>query len=356
MKVAIVHNQLCSGGGMEAYLLALIRGFAAADDEVHIHTYKVDKKLASGLPCTVHNTNLFFLPGRWKKYYFLQQCNRFFERTDYDLSLTLTRTYGPQVAVVGGLHPASINTRSGPNHPLRLLHDRMETRFEQTMLLQAKQIVVHSQGLAQEIARYYPQVCPEKISVFYPPVDTRFFVRLKNEKRIQAKKTYSISEEKLTLLFPSTGHRRKGLKELLIAFSRLDPNRFEILVAGEPVRSFIPAPEHVRYLGYIDNLSALYSAVDYTVLPARYEPFGLVVAESLHCGTPVVVTRSAGVAELLTEREGVVLENNHPDTLAAVISGLRRKKVASGFLEQHKLSVAGHITLLKKLLKKGSSQ
>ncbi|MCI5148188.1 MAG: glycosyltransferase [Candidatus Electrothrix sp. MAN1_4] len=356
MKVAIVHNQLCSGGGMEAYLLALIRGFAAMGDEVHIHTYEVDKKLASGLPCTVHNTNLFFLPGRWKKYYFLRQCNRFFERTDYDLSLTLTRTYGPQVAVIGGVHPASVKGRSGLNHPLRRLHDRMETRFEQTMLLQAKKIVTHSKGLAQEIVNYYPQICPEKISVSYPPVDTTFFVRLEGEKRIQAKATYSISEKKLTLLFPSTGHRRKGIKELLIAFSRLDPKRFELLVAGEPVRNFVPPLEHVRYLGYVSNLSALYSAVDYTVLPARYEPFGLVVAESIHCGTPVLVTRSAGVAELLTGREGVVLENNHPDTLGTVISGLQRKRVAPGFLEQHNLNVGNHITLLKNLLSRGSSQ
>lgn len=356
MKVAIVHNQLSSGGGMEAYLLALTYGFVAAGDEVHIFTYEVDKKLASSLPCTVHKTNLFFLPRRWKKYYFLRQCNRFFERTDYDLSLTLTRTYGPQVAVVGGVHPASVSARSGPNHPLRLLHDRMETKFEQSMLLYAKQIVVHSKGLAKEIAKYYPQICPDKISVFYPPVDTMFFVRLKGEKLIQAKATYKIFDKKLTLLFPSTGHRRKGLKELLIAFSRLDPKRFELLVAGEPVYGFPPALKHVRYLGYVTNLSALYSAVDYTILPAQYEPFGLVVAESLHCGTPVVVTRSVGASELLTKREGVVLDNNHPDTLVATISQLQRKKVAPGFLEQHNLNVGDHITLLKKLLNRGSSQ
>jgi glycosyltransferase involved in cell wall biosynthesis len=350
MKVAIVHNQLCSGGGMEAYLLALIRGFAAAGDQVHVHTYEVDRKLASTLPCTVHTSKLFFLPRRWKKYYFLRQCNRFFKRTDYDFSLSLTRTYGPQVGVVGGVHPASVRTRSGPNHPLRCLHDWMETGFERTMLLKTGKIVAHSKELAREIAAYYPQIDQKKISVLYPPVDTEFFVRLEGEKRSQAQREYSISTDKLTLLFPSTGHRRKGLEELLSAFSRLDPTRFELLVAGDPLRGFPPSTEHVRYLGYIANLSALYSAVDYTILPARYEPFGLVVAESLHCGTPVVVTRSAGVSELLTDREGVVIENNHPDTLAAVISRLQRRRVAPGFIAQHNLSVASHIALLKKQL------
>ncbi|XOF33280.1 MAG: glycosyltransferase family 4 protein [Candidatus Electrothrix sp. YB6] len=349
MKIAIVHNQLCSGGGMEAYLLALIRGFAATGDKVHIYTYEVDRNLAAGLPCTVHTSKLFFLPRRWKKYYFLRQCNRSFMRTDYDLSLALTRTYGPQIAVIGGVHPASVRVRSGPNHPLRCLHDRLETDFEQAMLMKTGRVVVHSKELAKEITTYYPQIDPEKISLIYPPVDTDFFIRPEGEELLRARSDYHISAEKLTLLFPSTGHRRKGLNELLTAFSRLDPQRFELLVAGEPLRGFPAAPEHVRYLGYVANLSALYSAVDYTILPARYEPFGLVVAESLHCGTPVVVTRSAGVSELLTEEEGVVIENNHPDTLAAVISRLQRRRVAPGFIEQHHLSVTRHIALLKKL-------
>lgn len=349
MKVAIVHNQLRSGGGMEAYLLALIRGFAAAGDEVHIHTYAVDRRLAATLPCVVHRSNLFFLPGRWKKYYFLRQCNRSFVRTDYDLSLALTRTCGPQVAVVGGIHPASVRIRSGMNHPLRRLHDRMEIHFERAMLLNAEQIAVHSKELVKEITTYYPKVDPEKISLIYPPVDTEVFSRIEGDELSQARAHYDVSAEKLTLLFPSMGHKRKGLEELLAAFSRLDPKRFELLIAGEPLRGFSAAPKNVRYLGYVANLSALYSAVDYTILPARYEPFGLVVAESLHCGTPVVVTRSAGASELLTEQEGVVIENNHPDTLAAVIRGLQRRSVAPGFIERHNLSVARHIALLKTL-------
>ena len=92
MKIAIIHNQLRSGGGMEAYMLALINGFLAAGDEVHVFTYDVDRRLAARLNCTVHLSQLFFLPRRWKKYCFLFWLNKKFNRKGYDLSLALTRT------------------------------------------------------------------------------------------------------------------------------------------------------------------------------------------------------------------------------------------------------------------------
>jgi len=82
------------------------------------------------------------------------------------------------------------------------------------------------------------------------------------------------------------------------AFALLDPEKFGLLVAGEKMRGFVDIPPHVRYVGYVENLSALYSIVDYTVLPSRYEPFGLTVVESLHCGTSVLVTRQVGCGTL----------------------------------------------------------
>ena len=80
----------------------------------------------------------------------------------------------------------------------------------------------------------------------------------------------------------------------------------EVIVwgSGKPMREFL----------YVDDMASLYSAVDYVVLPSHYEPFGLVVAESLESGTPVVVTASVGAAEILGEEDGVVIPDNHPLT------------------------------------------
>jgi len=350
MRVAIIHNQLRAGGGMESYMLALIRGFRASGDEVHIHTYEADMELARELGCRVHRERLFWLPRRWRKYVFLARCNRNFDRSRYDLSLALTRTGAAHVAVVGGVHPASVARRARPGHLLRRMHDRIETRFEGLMFARAPLILAHARGLAREIGAWYPDTDQDKITVCYPPIDTDFFMPAPDSRMAAIRDRYGIAADRLTLLFPSRGHRRKGLAELIQAFGQLDPTRFELLVAGERMRGFGRVPGHVRYLGYVENLSDLYSVVDYTVLPSRYEPFGLAVVESLHCGTPVLVSRQVGAAELLTPAEGIVLETVTPTTLAEAIAGLRGFRVASGFVARHRLDRAGHIRAIKELV------
>lgn len=335
---------------MEAYMLALINGFLAAGDEVHVFICDVDRKLAARLNCTVHLSPLFFVPGRWKKYCFLFWLNKNFNRNGYDLSLALTRTAAAHVAVVGGVHPAFAAGRVKSKHLLRRFHDWMETRFEHYMFALTPVILAHSKNIAGEITTYYPDVDTGKIVVRYPPVDTDFFVPVTGKALQQVRTKYHIDPGRMTLLFPSKGHRRKGLGELLAAFALLDHKEYELLIVGEKLRGFGDIPANVRYLGYVDNLSDLYSAVDYTVLPSLYEPFGLAVIESLHCGTPVLVSRRVGASEILSPKEGVILQDSTADTLVETISRLKKNRVEPGFVHRHGLSISRHIADLKALI------
>lgn len=55
------------------------------------------------------------------------------------------------------------------------------------------------------------------------------------------------------------------------------------------------------------------------VSPIWDEPFGLVVAEALACGTPVAGFRSGALPELITERTGRLVQKEDTDALAAAI-------------------------------------
>ncbi len=336
---------------MEAYMLALINGFLAAGDEVHIVTCEVDKKLAAKLNCSIHRAPIFLVPGRWKKYCFLSWLNRKFDRNDYDLSLALTRTGAAHVAVVGGVHPAFAAMRDKTESPVRCFHDRTESRFERYMFANTPVILAHSKSIAAEIQRYYPEVDAGKIVVRYPPVDTDFFVPVSGPALKKIRVQYHIDPERMTLLFPSRGHGRKGLKELLAAFDMLDQKEYELLIVGERVQGVGDIPANVRYLGYIDNLSGLYSAVDYTILPSHYEPFGLVVVESLHCRTPVLVSRQVGASEIISPAEGDILKNITAGDIAESIRNLKKKNVVPGFVDRHGLGIPRHIADLKTLIR-----
>ena len=79
--------------------------------------------------------------------------------------------------------------------------------------------------------------------------------------------------------------------------------------------------EHVKFLGYVpdEELSVAYQAADLTVVPSQsLEGFGLILLESLACGTPVLSTPVGGMPEvLLPFQPALVTDTPSSDALAA---------------------------------------
>lgn len=108
------------------------------------------------------------------------------------------------------------------------------------------------------------------------------------------------------LLFLSRLHPKKGLPLLLRAWSRLAPRfpQWELVIAGpdevgheadmQRLARELDLPR-VSWVGPVqgEDKSRLYASADLFVLPTHAENFGLVVAEALAHGVPVVTTRNA---------------------------------------------------------------
>ena len=73
--------------------------------------------------------------------------------------------------------------------------------------------------------------------------------------------------------------------------------------------------DRVVFLGARHDVPELMRAADVFVLPSRYEGFGLVVAEAMASGTPVVATDAGGVAEVLNGA-GILVPVGDDDALA----------------------------------------
>ena len=87
----------------------------------------------------------------------------------------------------------------------------------------------------------------------------------------------------------------------------------------------------IRFAGTSNDMTAIYNAADLLVHPAIYEPFGLVCAEALACGLPVVTTLVTGAAELITPgiNGNIVDDPSDSAALAAAIQPfLNRHNVA----------------------------
>ena len=116
-------------------------------------------------------------------------------------------------------------------------------------------------------------------------------------------------------LFLSRVHPKKGLPLLLDAWAEVRPAGWELVVAGPDEDGHQAQLEtqaarlglsEVSFLGSIDNDKKwdLYRSADLFVLPTYSENFGVVVAEALAAGVPVLTTTGAPWSELQTHRAG----------------------------------------------------
>lgn len=345
MRVAIIHHQYAKKGGMETYMLDLIKGFVACEDQVTIITYRVDPALAkSQVLCHVEKKNIW-LPGVWRKFCFMSYVNNFFSSKEYDLSLSLTRTASQHAVICGGTHLGYLNylqKRSGIN-------DKIETYFERKSYRTSPHIIAHSSMLRDELISLY-DANPEKIRLIYPPVNTSVFNSTFREKRSVYMKNFALKANKINLLFPSTGHKRKGWYELVQAMQMLPEEQFELVVVGSKIDKK-QVSSNIRSLGFVHNMAELYAAADFTILPSHYEPYGLVVAESLQCGTPVIISDKVGARDFVTKDRGVIISEITPQAIAQAIlqAAQQRFDIAEDFAIQHELVLDKHIELIRGL-------
>ena len=69
-----------------------------------------------------------------------------------------------------------------------------------------------------------------------------------------------------------------------------------------------------------EAVSAYYARADLFVLATEYEGYGMVVAEALAHGLPVISTATGGIGDLVADDAGLLVPPGDPDALAAAIS------------------------------------
>ncbi|MDY7545653.1 glycosyltransferase [Glaciimonas sp. CA11.2] len=117
-------------------------------------------------------------------------------------------------------------------------------------------------------------------------------------------------EQTRTVLFLSRIHEKKGLINLVRAWASIAPLNWKLVIAGNDydgheatVRrevSKLGLIDAVKFVGSVEgrNKESLYLAADIFVLPTFSENFGVVVAEALAYGVPVITTTGAPWEEL----------------------------------------------------------
>ena len=222
--------------------------------------------------------------------------------------------------------PARILTRHYSNY---------HTRINRTLHVQLDRWCTsrshHVIAVSNETAEHLIQVegaSKGKVSVIHNGLD---FERVKvsgPEARARIRAELELGE---TFVFLVAGrlHPEKGYEHLFNAV-RLLRSRIErpfiVLVAGrgpfleryeELVRT-LGIADCVRFLGFRNDLPDLMVASDLFVLPSVAEAFGLVLAEALFLGRPVLATRVGGIPEIVDDGiDGRLVPAGDPGALSA---------------------------------------
>lgn len=125
----------------------------------------------------------------------------------------------------------------------------------------------------------------------------------------------------------------KRFSDLIRAFAlcRNQARDLTLLIVGDgPDRSTLEdlvsklgVSDSVRFVGYQADPAPYYHMMDLFVLPSAHEAFGLVLAEAMHAGVPVIGTSVGGIPYVLDQgAAGLLVPPKQPEALAAAIISL----------------------------------
>ena len=154
------------------------------------------------------------------------------------------------------------------------------------------------------------------------------------------------------ILFVGTLEPRKNIATLLEAFALLVQKHglpHHLVIGGgkgwyyEAIFQRVEQlrlEELVRFVGYVpqEELPLWYNLAEVFVYPSLYEGFGLPPLEAMACGTPVVVSNTSALPEVVGDA-GVTVEPHDPEALAQAILELaedpgRRRAMSRAGLER----------------------
>ena len=158
-----------------------------------------------------------------------------------------------------------------------------------------------------------------KITVIYNGVDLQRFKPAENdlEKEVLKKELFGVDRSISVVTFIGQLIEEKGLPVYLECIQKLLKSHNDILFnlvgAGPLERHLIhwidqAKNKMVRFLGFRDDGELILKASDIVVVPSVWEEaFGLVIAEALACGVPVIGSRIGGIPEVSLDKETGIL-------------------------------------------------
>lgn len=219
-----------------------------------------------------------------------------------------------------GFYPFRVT--GGAYAAYQVLYARVNAWCERWAFRHSRVIVPVSRKVGDEVRAH--GIDADALHVIHNGVDAAQFAPGASERA-----RFGLPAQPFMLLFAGDLRvSRKNLDAVLRALANT-PANVHLAVAGILRNSPYPAlarelgvAGRVHFLDLVIDMPALMRSVDAFVFPSRYEAMSLVMLEALAAALPVVTVSTAGGAEVIDSRCGVVLDN--PEDIEGLAQAITR--------------------------------
>ena len=236
--------------------------------------------------------------------------------------------------LVSTIHATEMGRRSGIHND----YQRTINDVERHLINQSSEVICCSNYMANQVSSAFNiqsdrlHLIPNGVNAakFGGEVDT-----------MPVKQLYAKNGERIVSFVGRLVHE-KGVHVLVGAVPKVlaaMPNVNFVIVGEGGMKEYLAGEawdfgvaDHVFFAGFVDEktLISIYRASDAAVFPSLYEPFGITALEAMAAKTPVIVTDTGGLAEIVEhEKTGIKVYVDNSDSLAwGILRVLKNPNIA----------------------------
>jgi UDP-glucose:(heptosyl)LPS alpha-1,3-glucosyltransferase len=311
IRIGLIFNRYRSDGGTERITSSVFD--ALADDDVE--WIVLTRRWGGSLPDNVRviECRPFAIGRRWRLQSFVHVLERQLRTLSVDL--VQSQVHLPQVDIFradGGVHAEWLAQRHRGGTKLKRWwrqfgsYHREKLRMERRMYAsdRLKAVICNSPMVRDDIRRHFPD-CRAGLHVIENGIDVACFKRDAKACEIGRDTRFrlNIPADAPVFVFVGTGFERKGLAAAIAALAGA-PAHAQLIVVGRDsrmghYRRFARThgvDKRVHFMDRQDDVRPYLWAADALVNPALYEAFGIVIAEAMAAGLPVIASQRTGAA------------------------------------------------------------
>lgn len=338
-RIAIMLPKFSRYGGVEQFGYRLAEGLAGRGHGVDF----ICARREADAPDGVRVLTVGRPPGgRFvKMLWFLIRAERLRKAGNYDLAISLGKTWNQDLSRMGG-GPLRVfwrlSERALPEGRPRLVKRclrRLSPANQLTLLLEKRQFNRNSDVIAVShlvrdwLLAAHPALDPQRVGVIYNRPDTSRFYPPTAEERQAARQWLAAScnvampeeGEPVFIGTASTNFLLKGVGPLIRALALL-PKRCFLFIAGgrdsgtyKSLARSLGVADRVFFCGKVEDMPTWYRALDVFILPTFYDACSNAVLEALASGCKTLSSASNGAAYFLSP-EAVIHDPCNAEVMA----------------------------------------